>query len=137
MRIADFDVVVVGAGLSGLRAALEFSSILNVAVVSKVHPVRSHSGAAQGGINAALGNTEAGKEDSPHKHAYDTIYGSDYSADQDIVLSLCEEAPKIEYDKASEIVQEAYATNKSLKQVLLESNLMSEEEVEDLLSSFY
>ncbi len=57
--------------------------------------MRSHSGAAQGGINASLGNTEAGKEDSVKRHAYDTIYGSDYLADQDAVMILCEEAPKI------------------------------------------
>ncbi len=95
MKIEEFDAVVVGAGLSGLRAALELSEHWKVAVVSKVHPVRSHSGAAQGGINASLGNTEAGQEDSPEKHAYDTVYGSDYLADQDAVLLMCEEAPKI------------------------------------------
>ena len=95
MRIEEYDVVVVGAGLSGLRAALELSKHWKVAVVSKVHPIRSHSGAAQGGINAALGNTEAGQDDSPEKHANDTVYGSDYLADQDAVLLMCEEAPKI------------------------------------------
>ncbi len=95
MNVKEFDVVVVGAGLSGLRAALELSEHWKVAVVSKVHPVRSHSGAAQGGINASLSNTEAGQEDSPDKHAYDTVYGSDYLADQDAVLYMCEEAPKI------------------------------------------
>ena len=95
MKIEEYDVVVVGAGLSGLRAALELSKHWKVAVVSKVHPIRSHSGAAQGGINAALGNTEAGQDDSPEKHAYDTVYGSDYLADQDAVLLMCEEAPKI------------------------------------------
>ncbi|MFW9853311.1 MAG: FAD-dependent oxidoreductase, partial [Candidatus Thorarchaeota archaeon] len=91
----EFEVVIVGAGLSGLRAALELSDKYNVAVVSKVHPVRSHSGAAQGGINASLGNTEEGKEDSPEKHAYDTVKGSDFLADQDAVMYMCEEAPKI------------------------------------------
>lgn len=95
MNVKEFDVVVVGAGLSGLRAALELSEHWRVAVVSKIHPVRSHSGAAQGGINASLGNTEAGQDDSPEKHAYDTVYGSDYLADQDAVLFMCEEAPKI------------------------------------------
>ena len=95
MRVEEFDAVIVGAGLSGLRAALELSSKWKVAVVSKVHPVRSHSGAAQGGINASLGNTDVGKEDSPEKHAYDTVYGSDYLADQDAVKFMCEEAPKI------------------------------------------
>ncbi|MFW9922590.1 MAG: FAD-dependent oxidoreductase [Candidatus Thorarchaeota archaeon] len=91
----EFDAVVVGGGLSGLRFALELAPHWNVAVISKVHPVRSHSGAAQGGINAALGNTLAGKDDTPERHAYDTVYGSDYLADQDVVQVLCDEAPKI------------------------------------------
>ncbi|HME54596.1 MAG TPA: FAD-binding protein [Candidatus Lokiarchaeia archaeon] len=95
MKIEEFDVVVVGAGLSGLRAGLELSGTWNVAVVSKVYPVRSHSGAAQGGVNAALGNAEGGKDDSPKKHAFDTVKGSDYLADQDVVMFMCEEAPKI------------------------------------------
>ena len=95
MNIKEFDVVVVGAGLSGLRAALELSDLWNVAVVTKVYTVRSHSGAAQGGINASLGNTEAGHDDTPERHAYDTVYGSDYLADQDAVIFMCEEAPKI------------------------------------------
>ncbi|MHA1591070.1 MAG: FAD-dependent oxidoreductase [Candidatus Heimdallarchaeaceae archaeon] len=95
MKVEEFDVIVVGAGLSGLRAALELSQKWKVAVISKVHPVRSHSGAAQGGINASLGNTPEGKEDSAERHAYDTVYGSDYLADQDIVQFMCEEAPKI------------------------------------------
>ncbi|TFG03340.1 MAG: FAD-dependent oxidoreductase [Promethearchaeota archaeon] len=91
----EFDVVVVGAGLSGLRAGLELSTQWNTAVLSKVYPVRSHSGAAQGGINAALGNLEVGKDDTPKRHAFDTVKGSDYLADQDIVMFMCEEAPKI------------------------------------------
>jgi succinate dehydrogenase / fumarate reductase flavoprotein subunit len=95
MRIEEFDVVVVGAGLSGLRAGLELSSKYNTAVVSKVYPVRSHSNAAQGGVNAALGNTEEGKDDSPKRHAFDTVKGSDYLADQDVVMFMCQEAPKI------------------------------------------
>jgi len=65
MRIEEFDVVVVGAGLSGLRAGLELSDKWNTAVISKVYPVRSHSGAAQGGINAALGNLEESKNEAP------------------------------------------------------------------------
>ena len=64
MKKQEFDAVIVGAGISGLRAALELSKDWKVAVVSKVHPVRSHSGAAQGGINASLGNTPEGKNDS-------------------------------------------------------------------------
>lgn len=95
MKIEEFDVVVVGAGLSGLRAGLELSTQWNTAVLSKVYPVRSHSGAAQGGINAALGNLEVGKDDTPKRHAFDTVKGSDYLADQDIVMFMCEEAPKI------------------------------------------
>ncbi|MHA1886235.1 MAG: FAD-dependent oxidoreductase, partial [Promethearchaeota archaeon] len=95
MRVEEFDVLIVGAGLSGLRAGLELSKKWNAAVISKVFPVRSHSGAAQGGINAALGNLEEGKGDTPKGHAFDTVKGSDYLADQDIVMFMCEEAPKI------------------------------------------
>ena len=95
MKIEEFDAIVVGAGLSGLRAGLELSKEYNIAVVSKVYPVRSHSNAAQGGINAALGNTPEGKEDSPKRHAFDTIKGSDYLADQDVVMFMCQEALKI------------------------------------------
>ncbi len=95
MNIEEFDVLIVGAGLSGLRAGLELSKKWNAAVISKVFPVRSHSGAAQGGINAALGNLEEGKEDTPKSHAFDTVKGSDYLADQDVVMFMCEEAPKI------------------------------------------
>lgn len=95
MRIEEFDVLIVGAGLSGLRAGLELSTKWNIAVISKVFPVRSHSGAAQGGINAALGNLEEGKGDTPKRHAFDTVKGSDYLADQNVVMFMCEEAPKI------------------------------------------
>lgn len=82
------DVVIVGAGLAGLRAAIEASEKADAAVLSKVHPLRSHSVAAQGGINAALG-----EDDSWERHAYDTVKGSDYLADQDAVEVLCREAP--------------------------------------------
>jgi len=85
------DVVVVGAGCAGMRAAIEaFDAGANVAMVSKIHPVRSHSGAAEGGINAALGNAS---EDDPEKHAFDTVKGSDYLGDQDAIEILCREAP--------------------------------------------
>jgi succinate dehydrogenase / fumarate reductase flavoprotein subunit len=87
---AKHDVVVVGAGLAGMRAAIEAHDAgADVAVVSKLHPVRSHSGAAEGGINAALGN--AG-EDSPEIHAYDTVKGSDYLGDQDAIEIFTREA---------------------------------------------
>ena len=88
---AKYDVVVVGAGCAGMRAAIEaFDVGADVAVISKIHPVRSHSGAAEGGINAALGNAS---EDDPEKHSYDTVKGSDYLGDQDAIEILCNEAP--------------------------------------------
>jgi succinate dehydrogenase / fumarate reductase flavoprotein subunit len=88
---ATHDVLVVGAGCAGMRAAIEaFDQGADVALLSKIHPVRSHSGAAEGGINAALGNAS---EDSPEEHAYDTVKGSDYLGDQDAIEVLCEEAP--------------------------------------------
>lgn len=88
-----FDVVIVGAGGAGLRAALQLSqSSQRVAVVSKVFPTRSHTVAAQGGINAALGNIN---EDNWHWHMYDTIKGSDYLGDQDAIEFMCREASEI------------------------------------------
>jgi succinate dehydrogenase / fumarate reductase flavoprotein subunit len=69
-----------------------------VAVLSKVHPVRSHSGAAQGGINAAIGNAPEAADDSPEKHAFDTIKGSDYLADQAAVYQMCRLAPEVIYE---------------------------------------
>ncbi len=88
---AKHDVLVVGAGLAGMRAAVEAFDIgADVALISKIHPVRSHSGAAEGGINAALGNAS---EDDPEKHAFDTVKGSDYLGDQDAIQVLCDEAP--------------------------------------------
>lgn len=86
------DVVVIGGGLAGMRAAVEAAERgADVAIVSKMHPVRSHSGAAQGGINAALGNRE---DDSPEAHTFDTVKGSDYLGDQDAIAAMCEDAPK-------------------------------------------
>lgn len=82
------DIVIVGAGLAGLRCAIELKG-LDVALISKVHPLRSHSVAAQGGVNAALGNAAEGLDDSIEKHAFDTIKGSDYLADQDSVELMC------------------------------------------------
>ncbi|MFX1252488.1 MAG: FAD-binding protein [Promethearchaeota archaeon] len=95
MRVEEFNALIIGGGLSGLRTGLGLATEWEVAIISKVHPLRSHSGAAQGGINASLGNSPAGKGDAPEKHAYDTVYGSDYLADQEAVLFMTEEAPKI------------------------------------------
>lgn len=93
MDIIDHDILIVGGGLAGLRAAIEVKSAgFDVAILSRVHPLRSHSGAAQGGINAALGNAPAVVKDSWEKHAFDTIKGSDYLADQNAVEVLCQEA---------------------------------------------
>jgi succinate dehydrogenase / fumarate reductase flavoprotein subunit len=88
----SFDILIVGGGLAGLSAALSSDPNLSVAVISKVHPLRSHSVAAQGGINAALGNNPDGKDDSWERHAFDTIKGSDYLSDQDTAELMCQEA---------------------------------------------
>ncbi|MGH2972554.1 MAG: FAD-binding protein, partial [Gaiellaceae bacterium] len=89
--IGKHDVLVIGAGCAGMRAAIEaFDAGSDVAMISKIHPTRSHSGAAEGGINAALGNAS---EDSPEIHAFDTVKGSDYLGDQDSIEILCDEAP--------------------------------------------
>lgn len=86
------DVVVVGAGLAGMRAAIAAHEAgADVALITKIHPVRSHSGAAQGGINAALGNRS---DDSTDSHTFDTVKGADYIGDQDAIEILCEMAPK-------------------------------------------
>lgn len=90
------DVIIIGGGLTGLRAAIEAArSGCSVAVVSKVHPLRSHSVAAQGGINASLGNSPEGRDDSWELHAFDTVKGSDYLADQDSVEIMTRAAPGI------------------------------------------
>ena len=91
-----FDVIIVGAGGSGMRASLQLARAgLNVAVLSKVFPTRSHTVAAQGGIGASLGNMS---EDNWHYHFYDTIKGSDWLGDQDAIEFMCREAPKVVYD---------------------------------------
>ncbi len=82
------DVLIVGAGLAGMRAAVAVPSHLNVGVISKVHPVRSHSVAAEGGINAAIR-----EEDDWEAHMYDTVKGSDWLGDQDAIEILCQSAP--------------------------------------------
>jgi succinate dehydrogenase / fumarate reductase flavoprotein subunit len=93
---AKHDVLVVGAGLAGMRAAIAAHDAgADVALLSKIHPTRSHSGAAEGGINAALGNAS---EDDPEKHAYDTVKGSDWLGDQDAIEALCHEAPADVYE---------------------------------------
>ncbi|HZW04706.1 MAG TPA: FAD-dependent oxidoreductase, partial [Anaerolineaceae bacterium] len=90
-----FDVIVIGGGGAGLMAALYASRGAKTAVLSKLYPIRSHTGAAQGGIGAALGNLE---EDHWEWHAYDTVKGSDYLGDQDAIDFMCEEAVAAVYD---------------------------------------
>lgn len=94
----SYDVLIVGAGGAGLMAALEASKAkdVKVGVVTKVYPTRSHTGAAQGGINAALGNFDP--SDSPEVHTFDTVKGSDYLGDQDAIEFMCQEAPKRIYE---------------------------------------
>ena len=82
------DLLIIGAGLAGLRVAIQLAEDFDVAVITKVHPLRSHSVAAQGGINASLG-----EGDSWESHAFDTVKGSDYLADQDVTEILAKEAP--------------------------------------------
>src|SRR3954468_8866597 len=89
--VGEHDVLVVGAGCAGMRAAIAaYDAGADVAIVSKLHPTRSHSGAAEGGINAALGNAA---EDNPEIHAFDTVKGSDYLGDQDSIEIFTREAP--------------------------------------------
>jgi succinate dehydrogenase / fumarate reductase flavoprotein subunit len=91
-----FDVVIVGAGGSGMQASLQLARAgLNVAVLSKVFPTRSHTVAAQGGIGASLGNMA---EDNWHYHFFDTVKGSDWLGDQDAIEFMCREAPKVVYE---------------------------------------
>ena len=89
------DVIIIGSGLAGLRAALEVAGDADVALISKVYPTRSHSGAAQGGIAAALGNEET---DSQEWHMYDTVKGGDFLTDQDAAEVLAEDAPRAIYE---------------------------------------
>ena len=95
----DHDVIIVGGGLAGCRAALEIARrdpSLNLALVAKTHPIRSHSVAAQGGIAATLKNVD--DQDSWEAHAFDTVKGSDYLADQDAVELLAQDAPQVVID---------------------------------------
>jgi succinate dehydrogenase / fumarate reductase flavoprotein subunit len=90
ITIYEYDAVIVGSGLAGLAAAKELTEAgKKTAIITKLHPLRSHSGAAQGGINAALG-----EEDSTQLHEFDTVKGSDYLADQDCVELMCSKAPE-------------------------------------------
>jgi succinate dehydrogenase/fumarate reductase flavoprotein subunit len=93
--VIKHDVVIIGAGLAGMRAALEVSKELDVAILTKVYPSRSHSGAAQGGIAAALGNSEP---DSWEEHMYDTVKGGDFLSDQDAVEEFVKSAPSVIYE---------------------------------------
>ena len=90
----EHDILIIGAGLAGLRAAFEgITAGYSTAVISKVHPLRSHSCAAQGGVNAAIN-----PKDDWHDHAYDTVKGADYIGDQDSIELMCSEAPQAVLD---------------------------------------
>jgi len=91
----QFDVVIIGAGGAGLMAGLYASRTAKTAILSKLHPTRSHTGTAQGGIGAALGNLE---EDHPEWHTYDSVKGSDYLGDQDAIEFMCNEAVQAVYE---------------------------------------
>ncbi len=91
----EYEVVIVGAGGAGLMAALHASKGARTAVLSKLYPVRSHTGTAQGGVCAALGSEE---EDNPDWHTYDTVKGSDYLGDQDAIEFMCHEAVPAVYE---------------------------------------
>jgi len=91
----QFEVVIVGGGGAGLMAALTASKGASTAVLSKLYPVRSHTGAAQGGVGAALGSEE---EDRPEWHTYDTVKGSDYLGDQDAIEFMCAQAVETVYE---------------------------------------
>src|SRR5690349_10836067 len=94
--LGSHDVLVVGAGLAGMRAAIAAHDAgADVALLSKLHPTRSHSGAAEGGINAALGNATP---DTPEQHAFDTVKGSDFLGDQDAIEIFANEAPADIYE---------------------------------------
>ena len=90
------DILVVGGGLAGMMAAVEAAKDgSDVALMSKIHPLRSHSGAAQGGINAALANNPDSADDTPERHAYDTVKGSDFTADQAAAIVMANDAPRV------------------------------------------
>ena len=95
MKTHQYEVIVVGAGGAGLMAGLYASRTAKTAIITKLYPTRSHTGTAQGGIAASLGNIE---EDHPEWHTYDTVKGSDYLGDQDAIEFMCNEAPQIVYE---------------------------------------
>ncbi len=95
MNIHQYEVIVVGAGGAGLMAGLYASKSAKTAIISKLYPTRSHTGTAQGGIGAALGNVE---EDHPEWHTFDTVKGSDYLGDQDAIEFMCTEAVPAIYE---------------------------------------
>ena len=93
------EMIVVGGGLAGLRAAIEAKKAgIDVAILSQVHPARSHSGAAQGGINAALANDPDGADDTWEKHAFDTVKGGDYLGDQGAVMQMTKDAIEVIFE---------------------------------------
>src|SRR3990172_3287090 len=94
-ELHQHDVLIVGGGGAGLMAALHASRSSKTAVLTKLHPVRSHTGAAQGGICAALGSEEP---DRPEWHTFDTVKGSDYLGDQDAIEFMCEQAVPTIYE---------------------------------------
>ena len=95
MKTHQYEVIIVGGGGAGLMAALYASRSASTAVLSKLYPTRSHTGAAQGGVGAALGSSE---EDHPEWHTFDTVKGSDYLGDQDAIEFMCEEAVPAIYE---------------------------------------
>jgi succinate dehydrogenase / fumarate reductase flavoprotein subunit len=95
MKNHQYDVIVIGAGGAGLMAALYASKTANTAVISKLYPTRSHTGTAQGGVGAALGNEE---EDHWEWHTFDSVKGSDYLGDQDAIEFMCYEAVQAVYE---------------------------------------
>jgi len=93
------DILIVGGGLAGLRAAIAAAEKkADVAIVTRLYPVRSHSGQAQGGVNAALANNPNAADDTPEKHGFDTVKGSDFLADQETSIFMTQEAPEVIFE---------------------------------------